>query len=1070
MDAGRSFGTQFGAGVEKASPKIERGLNKVADATGKVRVEQERLNNMQKQGAQSSDKLVAQHERLAKARRDESAATRSLARDMQALTTSNSGSASSLRGTASALSVLGGAARSPAALAAVAPILVQVGSAAAAASGSLLVLPGVLGAVGGAFGTLKLATAGFSDALESMEDPEKFAESLRKLSPAAQQAALSIQALMPALTQFKEATQEALFEGSGPQLNKMAQSLLPQIQAMTTSVATSFNQMFMGATNTLMSNPALTAGITQNISQAFQNLTPAASSLTQALAQLVATGSDFLPQLAEGAANAASGFANMISEASQSGRLQTIIRDGITVVGDLMDAVGSATEMFMSLGDDGVVAMSEIKTNVEAVSTAVRLLTGDLSAMGDAFPTIGKMAAGAFAEVGNSIDSYMLGPLRAAIDAMNRIPGMPDIPSIPEFRFTNEGVTVTSGSPLPGQGGSHGQVVPKTAQNGPRIPGVPSGGYQAPGAFFDEFGMGRQEAGWSGVPYNAPGASSGRTGGAGGGSASAGPVAPYTGDPMSMLQGMPVNAQLYGAAGAVLDSKHRLAQSEAELNALLESNDATAEQIQDKRNDIAKAEREQHEAELRLIEAKQGATESFTNTMSGATSSLGEIGAALDADLGISKGLPGLADNLVRFLGSLAMAPIAGALSGIQQGLGYQPGSAGKGIFGMIAGTGALGSQYQLAPGVPGAGGQQQQAVSGDPRVAQMIALAQGANGGKYGWGASDLAGGLADCSGAVSDLIEVLTTGQATPGRGINGGGFSTANAAQVLESIGAQRGFVPGNLNIGFKNGGPGGGHMTSQLPNGVNFESGGSHGGIAYGGPAASPLNPQFTEQWTLPVGSTGWQGAPGVPSSVSAGGGRSPVLGTQQMGPGVGASAAPTTGLGSQSYNNPVGGEGFAGVGGLPMAAIQGAISAGGGAASMFGGQAASAAAQMLMELGNRAVAFGGQAASIGVSALGETLLPSGDSPDASIGNSWFGRIAGGLAGARPATPNVAGQAPTAEQKAQGQQSGQPQAEQGGDKSKQVGVNIENYNVQKSEDRAGQDLARHQFDAGTVGAGR
>jgi hypothetical protein len=200
----------------------------------------------------------------------------------------------------------------------------------------------------------------------------------------------------------------------------------------------------------------------------------------------------------------------------------------------------------------------------------------------------------------------------------------------------------------------------------------------------------------------------------------------------------------------------------------------------------------------------------------------------------------------------------------------------------------------------------------------------------------------------------------------------------------------------------------------------------------------------------------------------------------IGAGAGAPVGgPQTGMGSQAYSNPVGGEGFAGLGGIPMAAIQGAISAaggaGGGAGSMFGGQAAAAAAQAAaqvgIELANRAVAFGGQAASIGVSGLMETFLPSGDSADASIGNSWLGRIAGGLAGARPATPNVAGQAPTAEQKAQGQESGQPQTQQGaGQNGEQVGVKIENYNVTKGEDRAGQDLARHQQNSMQAGMGK
>ena len=123
-----------------------------------------------------------------------------------------------------------------------------------------------------------------------------------------------------------------------------------------------------------------------------------------------------------------------------------------------------------------------------------------------------------------------------------------------------------------------------------------------------------------------------------------------------------------------------------------------------------------------------------------------------------------------------------------------------------------------------------------------LISLAQAANGGKYEWGASDLAAGLADCSGAVSDLVEYLTTGSANSGRL-----FSTNDASEVLKSLGAQPGLVPGALQIGFNPE-----HMAATLPNGVNFEAGGSGGGIRYGNGAAGAGDSQFTEQWSLPAG--------------------------------------------------------------------------------------------------------------------------------------------------------------------------------------------------------------------------
>lgn len=1098
MDAGRSFGDQFGAGVQKSSPKIEKGLNRVADATGRVRVEQERLNNMQRSGAQDSSKLVAQSERLAKARRDETSATRSLAREMQNLNASSSGNASSLRNTASALTVLGGAARSPAGIAALIPLMGQLGAAAVTASGSLLVLPGVLGAVGGAFGTLKLATNGFSDALESMEDPEKFAESLNKLSPAARQAALSIQALMPALTQFKNATQDALFAGVGTQLNTMAASLLPQIQQMTTSVASSFNQMFMGATNTLMANPQLVSNITGNISAAFQSLAPAASTLTNALAQLVSTGSDFLPSLAQGAANAAQSFSNFMTEAARTGQLEKWINDGITVVTMLKDAVTEAGRMFMALGGDGKTAMSDIVLAVNTVSTAVRIVTGDLEAWKNVFPTIGDIARKTFEDIASMIDTYLLGPMRAMIDVANQIPGV-NLANIPQLK-RGPGL-------IQGGGGSFDNP------NGPGIPGVPAGGYSAPqaGTWFPGIGMNGQVGGGfytQGQPGYAAGtapewAQGGRSGGAGGGSAS-GPVTAYSGDPMSLLQGMPVTAQLYGAAGSVLDSQHKVEQSKAELNALMQSNDATADQIQDKRNDIAIAEREQHEAELRLIEAKQSATEKFTNTMGDASSSLGEIGAALDSDLGISKGLSGMADNLVRFLGSLAMAPVVGALAGVQKANGYEPGSAGKGLFGVMAAGGAFGSQYQMMPGGAQsaggygggyAGGYSYAAPYGSPGTAQPGQSArdfahetmmpyfqqQGFTVGdhqadKYGEhqnGALDImVDSIAEGNALLQQVLadpnvygaifnnKAYGYGQGPGARPYSGG--NTGNPTQDHQDH-VHAWYKPGGANNITPSGG-GGGYPSVTAP-------GGGYSGVpSMGYPGGMP---GVAAPGAGYVPSSGWGGPQGIPSTVSGGGGRSPVFGARPGMP-VGGGAGqpiggPSTGMGSQAYSNPVGGEGFAGLGGLPMAAIQGAISAGGGAASMFGGQAASAVAQVGMELANRAVAFGGQAASIGVSGLMETFLPSGDSADASIGNSWLGRIAGGLAGARPATPNVAGQAPTAEQKAQGQQSGQPGQQEGQKGGEQVGVKIENYNVTKGEDRAGQDLARHQTAGMQAGQG-
>jgi len=188
-----------------------------------------------------------------------------------------------------------------------------------------------------------------------------------------------------------------------------------------------------------------------------------------------------------------------------------------------------------------------------------------------------------------------------------------------------------------------------------------------------------------------------------------------------------------------------------------------------------------------------------------------------------------------------------------------------------------------------------------------VSAFAQSVSGGKYDWGASDLANGLSDCSGAVSDLVELITKGQAGPERL-----FDTHSAADVLTKLGATPGLIPGTLQIGFNSG-----HMAATLPNGVNFESGGGTGqGATYGGNAAGAGDKQFTQQFSLPIGNlppgayTSMSGLPG--GAMAAAGGATPVFvtnwpggGPGQVPPGVNALLGGATSGAQEAAGNVIG---------------------------------------------------------------------------------------------------------------------------------------------------------------------
>lgn len=1071
-EAGQHFATNFGRGYESRSARIQAAQLKLADATRKVETEQRNLNRMLDAGEQNltklskaSDRVLRSHREHDRAVRDLRTSYRGLEADAALAQKAFANVADGARGvdwegvrndvvrTGAVFRALG-TVGAPAAISAISAALVYAAGIAASAAQSLWLLPGAVGAAAAGFGTLKIATLGFGDALENITDPEKFAEALRELAPNAQQAAMAIQNLLPRFDQLKNATQNALFADVGQQLTALTNQFLPTIQRLTTGVAGAFNQMFAGVVDQLMtpeSQQAISTTVS-NIVSAFQNLSGAAGPLTSALANLMAAGSDFLPDLASSAARAAESFATFVREAQQSGQLKQWIGEGLTTVKQLGDAAWQLGEAFMSLAPIGQKVLPEIlqmlpaiKAMMPAISAAAVMVSGtflpwakyiDLASKAmEGFKGIVEGVANAVLPIINKIGQAfdaMLDPIRKAIDTANKFSPI-DLPQIPKWQ--NAGPLNLSG---PERGGSW---IPKPTDPLPTAGIDPFTGLPLPpGATAGRIGAsvgGLNERGPSWGPrgsyFDPPSSARGGTG-----SDATKPVVPFTGDPMDLLQGFPVSSSLYSAAGSVLDARHRLAQSEAELNALLQRNDATAEEIQDARNDRAKAEREAYEAELRLQEAKQSSTEKFANQMQGAAKRFDNISAALDDDLGISNGLAGIADNLIRFIATLASAPALGQLSAMAS-----TSQGGHGLFGMLAAQGTFGPQYTA-----------QQQYAAYPQYAAQgyypgdAALLANVPPGRYSQTQNaDLTQGLADCSSAIEDLVNLLD-GMPTGGRSMN-----TGNAADWLRS----RGFLPGKGGLGDFRVGFNSGHMQATLPGGTPFnwgsDSAAANRGIGgtgaddpaltqhYYRPVAPPVAPTYPSAPAVvpsyaPTAPPPLTGVPSMPGGPLSAGMPQAAPFTNPMGPTPVVGQTP-----GQSGWQPNGG------GGISLSG-DGAIGAGMAAAAgggMDGGAAAAGvAAQTAMKLIQRTISYAGQAAGIGVGGLMETF-----GLDGALEESWLGRIAAGIAGARPALPNQAGQteAPLAQVDPNTSQHGQGQGQPPGPL-----VQIENWNQAPHRDTA------------------
>ena len=134
--SGRAFGEQFGRGLESATPssvKLEKATDKVADALGRLNVEQARHNKLVTDGVNDESRLVTQSERLAAAQRRHAAAVRGAVRaqlDMRESSRGLNADAVTLNQT---LSLLGKSATSFGWAAAVPTLTVAAGAAASAA-------------------------------------------------------------------------------------------------------------------------------------------------------------------------------------------------------------------------------------------------------------------------------------------------------------------------------------------------------------------------------------------------------------------------------------------------------------------------------------------------------------------------------------------------------------------------------------------------------------------------------------------------------------------------------------------------------------------------------------------------------------------------------------------------------------------------------------------------------------------------------------------------------------------------------------------------------------------------
>ena len=431
-------------------------------------------------------------------------------------------------------------------------------------------------------------------------------------------------------------------------------------------------------------------------------------------------------------------------------------------------------------------------------------------------------------------------------------------------------------------------------------------------------------------------------------------------------------AQQYSAESSYMDAAHSRAQAQAELQAMQATGTASAAELGEAQNKLVKARNEEITAQMRLVDASGQASKT-----------LGDVGAKIDADFGISKGLPGIVENITKFLGNLALAPALSALGAVSlanggAGSGGASGSGLSAIIGSALGMGQTATAsagaypfgapgYAQAPGyMPNATVSYAQSGSagtyplpggyapmgnpygsvpsgmGGAYPGDAALLAQVPKGGHYD-ASGDLSKGLADCTSGIEDLVNMMD-GRPTAGREMNTNSDYGGNAGTWL----TQHGFmptsapVPGAFNVGYNHH-----HMEGTLPGGTNVNYG-SDASVASGGTAGAAGafgDPSFTSHYYRPVGA-GPTPSPAWNSTWAGGGGSGGGASGGASAPSVRPAWGLAGGPANQAAGSPHGGgagtgAGFPGMAGVPQG-IPGAFAAASGPAdpsqSVIGGRA------------------------------------------------------------------------------------------------------------------------------------
>ncbi|MCV7348273.1 hypothetical protein [Mycolicibacterium rhodesiae] len=627
------------------------------------------------------------------------------------------------------------------------PLLLAAAGAAASLTGAIALMPGVIGAAGTAFGAIALGVHGFGDAMKETDPAKFAAalQTLSPNAREAAQSIKSIMPVLHDLQKSTQDSLFKGVGGELTALTETFRAPLQGLTtSVAGSFNQAFRAI--GAELMQPESAAALGHVFDNISTAFTQIAPAARSFTDALVRITSVGSDFFPGMAKALSDAAAKFASFIETAQRTGQLKQWISEALDTLKVLGGVVVSVGKAFGSLAPAAREILPPIADMLEKIAGVLRdhpsliyavvgaftawKTTEGVASLTTALRTVSTLLGvtiPASAAAGAAATSAAWAPVLASLAKWAPALGvgaMPDQQNAADMGLILPGI--------PQLGGGPGAQRQRRGVDDPAAP--PAAAPTGPGFLGGSVGVPHPTGpSWS-LPGNIFGSSNTSNGG---GSSSSG----YSGHVEDTHGALVPNAELLKQALQQLfpgvqiggyrapDGYNEHSSGEA-LDIMVGGNTALGnvvnqwllrnadafglqydlwQQAEWDPNGTVKpmADRgspTQNHRDHVHARVRPGAPESgnympvgsqewnFNGTTPVRVESFGSqasqtmqqsIGAGLDSDFGIGKGLPGIFESLTKMLANLAMAPILGALSGVTGAFGSA--GPGSGLLGALA-------------------------------------------------------------------------------------------------------------------------------------------------------------------------------------------------------------------------------------------------------------------------------------------------------------------------------------------------------------------------------------------------